>query len=312
MTCNLRSNESGVSPELFPPGVGGDTSPIRPWAPFPVGPSPSIGVGPFPPVVFGWGDIPVCPPLPPQVLALDGEIRTIAEGLAAARSMLVMGRGYQYGTCLEGALVCKGDGGGRSWVFHSFIYFLISFCPARVWWRQGGEDECAGGGRACVGRWDRHSATETWKRGPRHRPRACVRPPPARPTLMPQLPPIRSCLSTPPSPLPHRRSRSSRTSTVRGSTPGSSSMGPSPSSARTSPSSSSAPPPSLCPPMPIATGPGRPAPWVVAELGGGGYLFGADMIQRRTPEERGLRDYYYYYYYVKLNVQRFHPQKLFW
>jgi len=42
-----------------------------------------------------------------QVLALDGEIRTIAEGLAAARSMLVMGRGYQYGTCLEGALKIK-------------------------------------------------------------------------------------------------------------------------------------------------------------------------------------------------------------
>eukprot|EP00667_Euglena_gracilis_P004860 EG_transcript_4891 len=42
-----------------------------------------------------------------QVLALDPEIKKIAEELTHSRSMLVMGRGYQYGTCLEGALKIK-------------------------------------------------------------------------------------------------------------------------------------------------------------------------------------------------------------
>lgn len=42
-----------------------------------------------------------------EVLKLDGKIKAIAEELNDARSMLVMGRGYQYGTCLEGALKIK-------------------------------------------------------------------------------------------------------------------------------------------------------------------------------------------------------------
>jgi glucosamine--fructose-6-phosphate aminotransferase (isomerizing) len=40
-----------------------------------------------------------------QVLALEPQIKKIAEGLYQKKSMLVMGRGYQYATCLEAALV---------------------------------------------------------------------------------------------------------------------------------------------------------------------------------------------------------------
>lgn len=40
-----------------------------------------------------------------KVLALDEKIKTIANELYQQRSLLVMGRGYNYATCLEGALV---------------------------------------------------------------------------------------------------------------------------------------------------------------------------------------------------------------
>lgn len=39
------------------------------------------------------------------MLALDEHIKSIAEELYQQRSLLVMGRGYNYATCLEGALV---------------------------------------------------------------------------------------------------------------------------------------------------------------------------------------------------------------
>ena len=45
------------------------------------------------------------PELIKEVLALDSKIEELATGLKGARSMLVMGRGYNYATCLEGALV---------------------------------------------------------------------------------------------------------------------------------------------------------------------------------------------------------------
>ena len=48
------------------------------------------------------------PELIKEVLALDGKIEELAQGLKNARSMLVMGRGYNYATCLEGALVSAG------------------------------------------------------------------------------------------------------------------------------------------------------------------------------------------------------------
>jgi len=40
-----------------------------------------------------------------EVLAKDAEIRRLAEELSKERSLLIMGRGYNYATCLEGALV---------------------------------------------------------------------------------------------------------------------------------------------------------------------------------------------------------------
>ena len=40
-----------------------------------------------------------------EVLKSDDEIRSLAEALYQQKSILVMGRGYNYATCLEGALV---------------------------------------------------------------------------------------------------------------------------------------------------------------------------------------------------------------
>jgi len=40
-----------------------------------------------------------------EVLALDAEIHRFAEELYQQKSLLIMGRGYNYATCLEGALV---------------------------------------------------------------------------------------------------------------------------------------------------------------------------------------------------------------
>merc|ERR1712083_787124 len=42
-----------------------------------------------------------------EVLKLDSKVREIAEGLWEKRSLLIMGRGYSYATCLEGALKIK-------------------------------------------------------------------------------------------------------------------------------------------------------------------------------------------------------------
>ncbi|XP_054890035.1 glutamine--fructose-6-phosphate aminotransferase [isomerizing] 2 [Poeciliopsis prolifica] len=47
------------------------------------------------------------PELIKQVLSLDEKIKTIANELYQQRSLLVMGRGYNYATCLEGALKIK-------------------------------------------------------------------------------------------------------------------------------------------------------------------------------------------------------------
>ena len=40
-----------------------------------------------------------------EVLKLDEEIQSLAEELYKQKSLLVMGRGFQFATCLEGALV---------------------------------------------------------------------------------------------------------------------------------------------------------------------------------------------------------------
>lgn len=44
-----------------------------------------------------------------EVLSLDEKIHDLALELYKQRSLLVMGRGYNYATCLEGALVCTQD-----------------------------------------------------------------------------------------------------------------------------------------------------------------------------------------------------------
>ena len=40
-----------------------------------------------------------------EVLGKDEQIHTLAQELYQQRSLLVMGRGFNYATCLEGALV---------------------------------------------------------------------------------------------------------------------------------------------------------------------------------------------------------------
>lgn len=42
-----------------------------------------------------------------EVLSLDDEIQKLAVELYQQKSVLIMGRGYHYATCLEGALVSK-------------------------------------------------------------------------------------------------------------------------------------------------------------------------------------------------------------
>ena len=48
---------------------------------------------------------PRCSDLIKEVLSLDDEIQNLAEELYQQKSVLIMGRGYHYATCLEGALV---------------------------------------------------------------------------------------------------------------------------------------------------------------------------------------------------------------
>uniref|UniRef100_A0A8C4YUP1 glutamine--fructose-6-phosphate transaminase (isomerizing) n=1 Tax=Gadus morhua TaxID=8049 RepID=A0A8C4YUP1_GADMO len=49
----------------------------------------------------------VLPDLIKEVLSLDDEIQNLAEELFLQKSVLIMGRGYHYATCLEGALKIK-------------------------------------------------------------------------------------------------------------------------------------------------------------------------------------------------------------
>ena len=56
--------------------------------------------------------------LPPElvrrVLKLDNEILALARDLYEEKSLLLMGRGYNYATCLEGALKVKEVGNPSS------------------------------------------------------------------------------------------------------------------------------------------------------------------------------------------------------
>lgn len=42
-----------------------------------------------------------------EVLKLDSEVRELAKDLYHQKSLLIMGRGYNFATCLEGALVSR-------------------------------------------------------------------------------------------------------------------------------------------------------------------------------------------------------------
>ena len=46
-----------------------------------------------------------CPELIKETLALDEEIKALAEDMHKQKSLIVMGRGYNFATCMEGALV---------------------------------------------------------------------------------------------------------------------------------------------------------------------------------------------------------------
>jgi glucosamine--fructose-6-phosphate aminotransferase (isomerizing) len=52
-------------------------------------------------------DLKRLPELITQVLQLNDKVRAIAQSLVSAKSLLIMGRGYQNATCLEGALKVK-------------------------------------------------------------------------------------------------------------------------------------------------------------------------------------------------------------
>ena len=55
-----------------------------------------------------------------EVLALDEQIHGFAEELYQQKSLLIMGRGHNYATCLEGALVSIGCVSS-----HFFIHMLL-------------------------------------------------------------------------------------------------------------------------------------------------------------------------------------------
>jgi len=59
-----------------------------------------------------------------EVLSLDDEIQKLATELYQQKSVLIMGRGYHYATCLEGALVRHNP--SSSPIYHSLpSYFCF-------------------------------------------------------------------------------------------------------------------------------------------------------------------------------------------
>lgn len=59
-----------------------------------------------------------------EVLSLDDEIQKLATELYQQKSVLIMGRGYHYATCLEGALVSN-----FNLILTSFIRTFFHFLP---------------------------------------------------------------------------------------------------------------------------------------------------------------------------------------
>lgn len=72
-----------------------------------------------------------------EVLSLDNEIHKLAQELYQQKSVLIMGRGYHYATCLEGALVSQdGDSDtGLSWftgVQKTYWKKMLNFLTAKA------------------------------------------------------------------------------------------------------------------------------------------------------------------------------------
>ena len=56
-----------------------------------------------------------------EALELDSEIKELAQGLYQQKSLIVMGRGFNFATCLEGALVC------------ALVLFSVTTQPTLQW-----------------------------------------------------------------------------------------------------------------------------------------------------------------------------------
>ena len=60
-----------------------------------------------------------------HVLATDSKIHALAVELYQQKSLLVMGRGYNYATCLEGALVGHSSGCILIWMLIVTLYVIL-------------------------------------------------------------------------------------------------------------------------------------------------------------------------------------------
>lgn len=73
-----------------------------------------------------------------EVLSLDDEIHNLAKELYQQKSVLIMGRGYHYATCLEGALVSRhiysnaGDEGSKN-ILEKIFNFLTTQGGKKHW-----------------------------------------------------------------------------------------------------------------------------------------------------------------------------------
>ena len=125
----LRHSDSSQTHSMFP---------LSPSPPLPLLPLSSLSPSPPPPPLLPLPLSPSSlspppPPLPPppiglikETLTLDKEIRTLAEDLHKQKSLIVMGRGYNFATCLEGALVCVRTCIHRvSWYVHVPVNYVL-------------------------------------------------------------------------------------------------------------------------------------------------------------------------------------------
>ena len=61
-----------------------------------------------------------------EVLETDDHIQSLAQELYQQKSLLIMGRGFNYATCLEGALVSSDHSSVTTWItiqMHKLVFF---------------------------------------------------------------------------------------------------------------------------------------------------------------------------------------------